>query len=323
MKDWRWWVYAVLVAGLFVPAGVLTFIRIFNPGSDLSIKLVAFTPLAIPLYAVAVLLLLGGGLRRGVTRAPYLMPAALALLGILLHLWWFSPQFTGTQPEAKPGGERTVVMTANLKLGQGDALQLVRRASDLDVDILVVNEITPAALATMEGGGISELFPFRAGDAAEGPRGTILFAREEVSLVSDLKTAFRGFTATVGDLSVMAVHPSPPTRADQWRRDHATLLEAAKTQRPDVIAGDFNATADHVPMRELDDAGFHDSAQLANKPFLATWPMEGNAPLTVFPPLVAIDHVLVTNDWVVTKTGTVDLADTDHRSVVTVFAPAA
>ena len=59
----------------------------------------------------------------------------------------------------------------------------------------------------------------------------------------------------MGDLTVLAVHPSSPIDPGGWRRDHAKILAEARASDADLIVGDLNATIDHEPMRRLADAG--------------------------------------------------------------------
>ncbi len=64
---------------------------------------------------------------------------------------------------------------------------------------------------------------------------------------------------------------------------------------PDLVVGDFNATADHEPMRSLADAGYRDVGELANEGWQPTWPSGDAVELlgVSVPSLVQIDHVLV------------------------------
>src|SRR5664279_1370340 len=65
-----------------------------------------------------------------------------------------------------------------------------------------------------------------------------------------------------GSFELLAVHPRPPTDGSPgWAADHRVVQQAAVAQHgPVVLLGDFNATLDHAPMRDLLGSGFHDAA---------------------------------------------------------------
>ena len=82
---------------------------------------------------------------------------------------------------------------------------------------------------------------------------------------------------------------------------------------PHVVAGDFNATRDHRPFRELLAAGFADCADVSQNrswPGFA-WPAEGRAL-----PVMRLDHVLVSRTATVPMTRTIRVPRTDHHGVL-------
>ena len=86
--------------------------------------------------------------------------------------------------------------------------------------------------------------------------------------------------------------------------------------------GDLNATLDHEPVQRLVDDGWRDAVELADEGFSPTWPAHGEY-RPFLGPVVAIDHVMLTDAWTVTEVGTVDVLGTDHLAVVATLAPAA
>lgn len=309
-----WW---VLVLALLLPAALLSVVRLLEPSSGWAIRLVAFTPLALPLYAAA-LLLLGIALLHRRDRTVLMGPLLVAMVGLGLHAWWFSPQVLGADPSAARGAEPVTVMTANLMAGRGDAISLMAEASDAGVDILVVEEITPGSLADMERVGLKDVMPYRVGNPVDGVEGTMVFSREPMGEPTRLRTVYGSWEVTVDDLTVFGVHAFAPVSPDAWRDDHAAILSAAVDAQPDLIIGDFNATADHEPMQALADAGFRDAAELANEGWQPTWPANGLYSLLGIPlPTTArIDHVLVASSLAVLGTRTVLLEGTDHRALI-------
>ncbi|MDP2775755.1 MAG: endonuclease/exonuclease/phosphatase family protein [Nocardioides sp.] len=313
--------YWGVLAAVLLPAAALTAVRLVEPDLARAVQLQAFTPFGLPLYAVGLALLLAGLWRGRANRRLLAVPLVLAVAGLGLHGWWFAPLVTGDVPEPRARGEEVVVLTANLFAGRGDSAQLVEEASEAGVDVLVVSEITERAVLDMEAVGLTEVFPHRAGKPGEGTVGTMVFSRDPIEVVDTLDTHFDGLRVRTGDLDLLAVHPAPPQLFHDWGKDHRMVLTAAQEPGVDLIAGDLNATLDHAPLRALADAGFRDTAELANQGLAATWPVDGGFPvLSWLPPSVAIDHVLVSDDWAVVTTETLDIEGADHRAVLATVA---
>ena len=150
-----------LVAGaLGLPAVVLTVVRLVDSDVGSMIRVESFTPLGVPLYAALVLLMVFGAVSRpGRIRAQRAVAAVVALVGLVLHGWWFAPQVTGDNPAPAAGAQRMTVMTANLFEGQGDAQDVVDAVRSDHVDLLVLEEITPDALARLDAAGLADLLP--------------------------------------------------------------------------------------------------------------------------------------------------------------------
>jgi endonuclease/exonuclease/phosphatase (EEP) superfamily protein YafD len=315
----------LLLVLLLVPAGALTVARFVEPDGARWVRLVSFTPFAIPLYAVAVLLLLvlawkARGPARGLSRV--LLAGSVVALG--LHAYVASGPYVGGPAAAAQSGTSVRVMTANLGHGEADPARLMGVAVANDVDLLVLQEITPAALAALASAGLDEAFPFHAGEPGEGTMGTMVFSTAEVTGASRLDTTYGGWSVHTSladhEVQVLAVHPHAPVGdAVLWRQDHQAVLRAAAELGPKaLVVGDFNATMDHRPMRELAGRGFTDAATEANAGWQPTWPSGGEVDVLGFgvPSLLPIDHVLVGADIRATRTESVTIPGTDHRALV-------
>lgn len=307
-----------VVLVLLVPAAALTVGRLVEPDTGFWIRLEAFTPLALVLYAaLAVLLAVRLAVRRR-WRSATTAVLVLAVAGFGVHAWWFAPQVTGSNPPAADGAEPFVVMTANVSAGEGDPIEVVRMASEDDVDLLVVQEITAADLADMERAGLTDLFPHRAGDPGYGSDAVMVFARTELGEAERTDTWHDGWIVPWGDLTVVAVHPQAPTVPDLWRDDLAAVRAAVEGHDADLVVGDFNATADHPPMRALADDGYRDVGELANQGWQPTWPSSGVWDVLGIPvpSLAQIDHVLVGPRLAAIGMHTREIPGSDHRAVV-------
>ncbi len=320
MRSVLFWCVVLVV---MVPALLLTVSRLFEPSGGRWIRAESFTPFAMFLYLGALVLLVVRLLRRwSGGREVTLVVACVAALGLALHVWWFAPMVSGANPPPADGAPTLRVMTANVYGGAGDGVALVEAVADENIDLLVVEEIAASQLAAMESAGIDELLPHRVGETGDVGQGTMVFSRRPLGEAAHLDTTWDGWQTSMGDLTLLAVHPRSPTDPQGWRADHAKILAEAEASDADLVIGDLNATVDHEPMRRLADAGYRSATELANEGWQPTWPAYGVvhvAGLEV-PRLVQIDHVLVGPGLAALGTHTLAIPGTDHRALVAELA---
>ena len=113
---------------------------------------------------------------------------------------------------------------------------------------------------------------------------------------------------------IVGAHTYPPLPgAMTWWRSSVTDV-ASLCRRPSaglIVAGDFNATRDHAPLRNL--GGCTSAGEQAGIGGLATWPSSTGTTLLG----ATIDHVLVDGTvWEGKKGRVVTIPGTDHRAVV-------
>ncbi|SDQ06988.1 Uncharacterized conserved protein YafD, endonuclease/exonuclease/phosphatase (EEP) superfamily [Microbacterium sp. cf332] len=116
-------------------------------------------------------------------------------------------------------------------------------------------------------------------------------------------------------IAVHAVAPRPEEMSS-WRSDLQWLADQCATD--DVImAGDFNATLDHMARLGIDDADVgrcHDAARSTGNGGIGTWPTDLPAPLGA-----PIDHIMATDAWRATGSvviSSLDDSGSDHRPLV-------
>ena len=319
-----------LLALLLLPAVALTLARLLGLESVSAVRLVSFTPLALPAYAAALVLLAAALLRRPARRGRVLVVAlAPVLIGLGLHAWWVGPLVVGERPPTE--GRTWSVLTSNLLAGQGDGLAVLRTALAEDVDVLVLQEVTRDALAALDRAGLAEAYPHRIGEAVPEGRtdGTLVLSRTPLGDPVRVATDMQSWAVDVTDpdggdpVRVLAVHPAAPTDVSAWRRDHAAVLAAAEDLDVDLVVGDLNATLDHDPVRTLVDRGWRGATEEANGGWQPTWPSNGLFESLPLPPLVQIDHVLTGPDWVGTASRPLRVEGTDHLALLVEVARAA
>jgi endonuclease/exonuclease/phosphatase (EEP) superfamily protein YafD len=222
-----------------------------------------------------------------------------------------------------PGRDDLVVMSANLEFGRADAHSLVTAARAHRVDVLVLIEITPAAVERLRAAGLDTLLPESVGESSQDAGGTIIRSRIPMTLVQPgldqaPAHAFREPVVSIhrerGDVVLGAVHLQPPglSGATDWRSGQIDLLTWRQRQppgQPFVLAGDFNSSWSHPGFRQIAET-MTDAHQAAGEGWVRTWP-QGRR---LIRPFIQLDHVLLRGLGVV-DAGAVQLPGTDHAAV--------
>lgn len=216
-------------------------------------------------------------------------------------------------------GPRLVVLTSNLEYGQADLDVVADAVRAHDVDLLLVQELTPEAadgLTTR----LADVLPHHAlvpGEAAAGSGVLSRYPLDDVQALPDTFLTTVLATARVpsyGAVRVGSAHPVPPWPVQRrgWEAELAQVreaLHAVPSDLPVVVGGDLNATWDHPELRRVLDRGYRDAAEQAGAGWLRTWPSDRLVPV------VALDHVLV-RDAQAAHVETLDVPGTDHRAVL-------
>lgn len=285
-------------------------------------QLAALAPVAVVPGTAAVII--------AAATAPWLA-VLLAIPAVILLIWQLPPsRRISYQAPAGPSREsgsalamvKLRLLTVNAQGGAADPAALLRTVRQHDVDVLAVQELTPQMVSRLAAAGLAQWLPFSHADPRPGSRGTGLWARWPLTPLPPVP----GLTAAAPrvridppggrPVTLTAVHPRAPVggHADIWQRELALIRQAlAAVDEPQVVAGDFNASRDHRPFRDLLAAGFldcADSGQNRSWPGF-TWPT-GERKL----PVMRLDHVLVSRPATVRMTRTIRVPQTDHRGVL-------
>ena len=289
-------------------------------------ELAALAPLAIVPGTAAVII---------AAYAAWWLAALLAIPAALLVMWQLPPlrrphveAAPGPSPGAS-GGTRSAVTTLRLRLftvnamrGAADPAALLRLLRQHSVDVLAVQELTPSMVSRLTAVGLTQLLPFSHLDPRPGSWGVGWWARWPLlplEPVPGLRSAAPRARVDPLDglpVTLTAVHLVAPTQkhSDAWRRELAIIQQTLATvDGPQLVAGDFNATRDHRPFRELLAAGYldcADSSQSRSWPGF-TWPATGR-----MLPVMRLDHVLVSRTAAVPMTRAIRVPRTDHHGVL-------
>lgn len=234
----------------------------------------------------------------------------------MLHGSWVLP---GLIPDSDPvaGPGRVTVLSQNLLFGAADPASVQEAAAGADVVVLV--EITRSAADGLRAVGFEENFPYASGGPLpeSGPSGTRIYSRYPLTPGEPLDPAggAQNWLSVVsvpqlGEVRIAAVHPQRPRiGGDDWWPAQEQVLTHTPTRRT-VVAGDLNAVDSHPSLRQYGARGFRDADDLSGAGWRPTFPAQGPAP-----PLIAIDHLLVSADLTATDFVTVRVDRTDHLGV--------
>jgi endonuclease/exonuclease/phosphatase (EEP) superfamily protein YafD len=287
-------------------------------------ELAALAPLAVVPAVAAVIV---------AAFAAWWLAVLLAVPAAVLVIWQLPPlRRTRSQAPARASRGtasaattfRLRLFTLNAQFGAADPAAVLGILRQHDVDVLAVQELTPRMVDRLAAAGLTQVLPFSHLDARPGPWGTGWWARWPLTPLEPVpglsSAAPRARIDPPGGLRVTltAVHPRAPVylrsplhgHADIWRRELAMIRQTlAAVDGPQVVVGDFNATRDHRPFRELLRAGFVDCADVSqnrSRPGF-TWPSL---------PVMRLDHVLVSRTATVPMTRTLRVSRTDHHGVL-------
>jgi endonuclease/exonuclease/phosphatase family metal-dependent hydrolase len=198
-------------------------------------------------------------------------------------------------------------------------------------DVVVFAEVTDATLKTLNTKAWRTRLPYRLGTTAasadparryEGAGGTMVLSRFALTdLGKAADTTYTNLAVRVAmpehPFVLVGAHPVNPEHGlRSWLQDAQSLAElaSAHTSEPLVVAGDLNATAEHLTLRELKArAGLTDTA--TGRGWHPTFPAGA-----WYPPLIQIDHVLVSSAFTTTGLDTFAVSGTDHRGLMVQLA---
>ena len=245
--------------------------------------------------------------------------AAIALIGLLILV---APRVGRATADPQPAARGPVitVATSNIYVGEADTAALTRLVRTRHIDILAIEENTPESDAAARRAGLRRLLPhgFSTPDPRPGAAGLALWSRWPIDRIAPAPGDHRSLGGLIhipgaAPIHVRAVHPPPPFNAGNmpcWQRCTRAFTSAQHATGNAILAGDYNATLDHHPLRALLRSGYRDAAEQSGIAWRPTWTNGSWAHLT-------IDHILVTPRIAVLGVTTHDLAATDHDVVVT------
>jgi endonuclease/exonuclease/phosphatase (EEP) superfamily protein YafD len=334
------WVAALILTAVALPSLLARMAggRAPSPGPELA----SLSPVAVLPAVVAVLVAATGSWWLAVSLA---VPAAL-LVGVQLPPRRprrpatagpiAAPGLPGTSgPCATPGPLTIRFLTVNVLGGRADPDAVVRLVREHDVGVLAVQELTADMARKLKDADLPGQLPFSHADPRPAASGTGLWSRWPLTPLAPVPDTIAAFPrAQINPdgrqpVTLTAVHPKAPLNhyQEKWQQELRTLRQVlAGTRGPQIVAGDFNATRDHRPFRDLLSTGLVDSGDTAVKrPWPGfTWPSIWPGFLVkVHPPILPfmrLDHVLISRDCCTAReVRIIRVPGTDHCAVLAVI----
>lgn len=340
MKVLGWLLVAVLSAGAALTLDPASF-----GWSERNIVAQAIgmrTWLAVGFAGLAVLALLAAGVWRWVVeeRPRRLLTLALVFAvvgGAHAGVLAMRGLGAGTIPTAASEAEGELTVISLNPLGAGATTErVVSLVLESGADVVFLPEsgrdvALGYARALADEGAQFQVFP--GAEAISADRGTSVLVAASMGAYREVPSTAQGTVRLepadgVGPV-LAAVHPvsipfvtnwsTRQEQLDRWREELQAAVDLRLELPGGIIGGDFNATLDHAPLRDLGE--WVEASSAAGIGGYGTFPLQTpHLPGLLGAP---IDHVLVDGGaWEVTGGAVVDVPGSDHRAVVFRLAPA-
>ncbi len=293
-----------------IPFALWAVIRVFGLDGGFPLEaMMPFTPY-IALAAVAALAL-AFALRR---RAP---AAVAALAAISLGAAVLPRQF-GDGTVSAAGRPTLRVLAANVHVGGASPAGFMHLVDELYPDVITIEEFTPRFERELAAAGLGSRLRYHVLDAEPQAQGTAIYSRYPLRRLPTADFFFKMARAEASlpggrRLRIVAVHPIPP-RHDSWTGEWEEVLSTLPSAGhgvPWLLSGDFNATWDQSPFRELVGRGYRDAGETAGKGLDATFPADGG----LLPPPITIDHILADERFGIVEYEVEPLPGSDHHAI--------
>ena len=229
------------------------------------------------------------------------------------------------------------VMTCNVYKGNANAERIVELVRENNIQVLALQETTVDFVNELKAAGIDELLPYSQRSSSDGVYGNGVWSTLPLSDAAsdDIGSSASAMPAgtievtrpdgTTARLRLVSVHTCSPALGywDLWEKSIAEIGVARERLAEDdsldyVLLGDFNATYDHAPFREMLGEGtaagaprLHDAARECGAGIMSTWP----ANLEI-PAFCSIDHVVTSERVVATEVSTAEVPGSDHLALI-------
>lgn len=313
VRDKAWWLDRLEACAWIVLIVLWTVIAVWvvRLGEPTSLGWVVMSGVHLLLLAAWPVAIVGLVLRR---RA--LAGAAIATIAVQLVVAWpLLPHPGDDDARGKP----ITIGSWNAFVDNDQLDEAAQQLADDPPDVLVLQEFTPGAKAAFRRAGLETTYPYRIDRSEEGTTGEAVYSRYPVEPMTPPPAPMDDvLLATVRlpngrQLDVADVHAFGPQPGDSgvWERTlHQLDRTLDEVKGPWVALGDLNATSDHRVFLDLLHDGRRDAHQATGRGYARTWPAG-----TSLPPLLLIDHAVLSPSTRAAATRERTIAGSDHRMI--------
>lgn len=246
-----------------------------------------------------------------------LLPAYVVLIGALLaqrrllsvialavitgHIITLVPEVRTASPLPPTYTEtrRISILSHNMHYDNWDKRAFAEGVRSTNADIVFLQEYSLRDFYQLEEHRPFENYRYSYSEPTHNPKGLAIFSKFPLSSTElIIRNGFPQMRA-VADVDgrqviLWNVHVNAPTEPPitKWEDDLKLLRERLLAERGDVIvAGDFNATFQHRPFRQLVSNGYREAARDRGRWYARTWPESFRGRLGTGG-IVRLDHVL-------------------------------
>lgn len=220
---------------------------------------------------------------------------------------------------AEQGTTSLRLFTANLQYRNPYTAAIAEEIREAKPDLVLLQELSPRSGEGIAASGVLDDYEHSVVRPSNGAFGMGVWSRlplsdAQVAEVAEATMILVDVEVGGRPVALCSVHTVAPLGAarERWRRQLDWLERVAGRRSPLIMAGDFNATRWHRRLARLLSGGLDDAHERAGRGWAATWP-RNRAPL---PPLMLLDHVLVSPSIGVVAVREGDGAGSDHRPVL-------
>ena len=289
----------------------------------------SFVPYGIIAWTAALLTFALAGRRRMKAMA------VVAIVCLIVQIVWARPYWPSAASTAPV--DSLSVLTMNLRCDEPALTDLAVAVERQKPDVIVLQDLSQDGWdQLMRFNSWPQIVPEYSAQPKDQPLtdnsdpcGPVVFAKEPVTWASQLDAGQPVFSVDLptGPLTVVPVSlPTVAKGIEPWLRGFDQLGEAIAAQGPTaeteaeapmLVVGDFNATREHLPMRQLiAEHGLVDAAEQAGAGWLPTFPTNRR-----YPPLIAIDHILMSPSMTATEVTAFSVRYGAHRVLVAHINP--
>jgi endonuclease/exonuclease/phosphatase (EEP) superfamily protein YafD len=268
--------------------------------------------------------------------------AVIAIVAVAANGLIIAGRGMGTESLPPKTDSAVRVMTWNTAGSATSPESVAQIAVAMDADIVTLPETTietgeAVALAMRDLGHRMWAYHDEFGENGWDARSTTLLISPDLGDYAVIESSVQGTTNTStvpsavampvdGDgPTVVAAHAVAPRQQymAHWRDDLSWLADQCGQDENVILAGDFNATLDHMGRLGVDGGTLghcHDIASETGNGSVGTWPT--NLPALLGAP---IDHVMASENWVATGSivlRSLDGSGSDHRPLIVQLEPA-